>query len=213
MAFMGKNARPEKRTGLTFEGKEIILTKTRGEKPKGLALHASRRCLPTEARLKESATVFAATGSIEATAQITGLPIEHLRKWKRMDEFKAIVAQVREENNDKLDQKVTEIIAKAAELQLDRLENGDVVVDKFGKEHRKPVAARDLALIMAINVDKRQLLRGEPTSRSESTGTVNQLELLAQKFAEFAPKRRPSVEMTDAEIVEINQEERETKAG
>jgi hypothetical protein len=46
---------------------------------------------------------------------------------------------------------------------IDRLDNGDAYV-VGGEVKRKPVSARDLALVAAITFDKRQLARnGSPT--------------------------------------------------
>ena len=44
---------------------------------------------------------------------------------------------------------------------LDRLKNGDAVL-VAGEIKRKPVSARDLALVSAIAYDKRVLVRNQP---------------------------------------------------
>ena len=50
---------------------------------------------------------------------------------------------------------------------LDRVRNGDVVVTKDGAKVRKPLSGKDLVHVHAIVHDKRAMIRGEPTSRTE----------------------------------------------
>ncbi len=89
---------------------------------------------------------------------------------------------------EKLDRKFTELIDLALTEAEDRLRNGDKVVDKFGDENQVPVKGKDAAHIAATLLDRRQVLRGLPSSilRQEV-----RLEDLARKLESFAPAPRP----------------------
>src|SRR5262249_38313588 len=62
------------------------------------------------------------------------------------------------EKGAELDGAYTRILDKALQELLDRLEQGDPFV-VGGEVKRKPVSARDLALVAAITYDKRRLSR------------------------------------------------------
>ena len=82
-----------------------------------------------------------------------------MNDWTTQSWFGTLLAEVRQEKNAELDAAYTRILHKATDELIDRLENGDPVVIN-GKVARKPVAARDLALVAAITFDKRTLASG-----------------------------------------------------
>lgn len=163
---------------------------------------------PEEKRI-EVVTLFAATGNLENTSELSGVPVQTIRAWRKADWFYELLREVRNENNAVLDAKFTQIVDKSLDQIVDRIENGDSVLTRDGELVKKPMSGKDLSLVAAINVDKRQLLRGEPTSRSESLGgveaqAVGRLEKLAETFENLArlgrvPKTHEMV--TDAELI------------
>lgn len=190
-----------KKTGFTFKGKEIVLSKTRGRPMfEGKGIYG-----PSEAKRIEAATLYAATGSVIKVADISGISVYTVREWRKQDWFQKLLNEVRNENDEKIDAKFTEIVDKALDLIIDRLKDGDYVLTKEGDLVRKPVGVRDLALTAAINIDKRQLLRGLPTSRTESISNQQQLEKLAEQFKQLATKGRKPLEIQDVEFIEIKQ--------
>ena len=69
----------------------------------------------------------------------------------------------------------------------DRLQNGEAILDrKTGEVKRKPVSMRDANIVANTMTDKRQLLRGKPTSRSEKLTVDDRLSKLAEEFKRFA---------------------------
>lgn len=207
MAFVGPDVSPEKRTGMTFRGKEIILCKERGNPGTGIQTKAG--WYPDAKRI-EAATVFAFTGDIAKTAELAKLPHDTVKKWRREAWFKEILEEIREENNDKLDTLHTTVIHKSQELLLDRLENGDVTVLRDGSVIRKPVAVKELVQISGTITDKRQIIRNKPTSisgsQSEQKSETEKLEDLKSFFAELVNKgksqKKPEV-IEDAEFREV----------
>lgn len=201
MSFEGSKAGQDKHTGYTFRGKEIILTKSSAPNPTGLVAKGMERGIFPDEKKIEVVTIFAATGNYAKTAELTKVPEANIRNWRKQQWFQEYMQEIRNENQDKIDAKFTSIAEKALEQLSDRLEHGDFHVTRDGDVIRKPISGKDLSLITAINIDKRQLLRGEPTSRSASTdGTapvVDKLEKLAETFSNLAKFGRPKTEIID----------------
>lgn len=208
MAFLSNSpqVKDDKRTGLTFRGDEIVLSKATGNPRTGGWAKRKKGMYPEE-KMIETATLFAATGDLDKTAELCKVTPSAIRTMIKKPEFQAILQEVWKENNLRFDAKFTRIIEKTLDAIEDRLDNGDTQVLKDGTLIRRPISGKDLSLISAINVDKRQLLRGEPTSRSESTNSaqdsVTRLEKLAETFENLARiGRKPQViEVQEAEIV------------
>jgi len=206
MAFVGHpDVKEKNKTGLTLGGKEILLTKERGHPKTGLM---DKRAIQTQEydhkKRFEATSLYAATGSFVLAAEKSGVDEKIIRKWSKEPWFRDILHDFRIENLGKLDAAFTDIIDKAAIELRDRLENGDWHVTSKGQLIRRPVGIRDLALVQAINIDKRQLIRGEPTSRPESNqgATVKVLETLAEKFTEIVNKKRAPI-LIEGEVVEV----------
>lgn len=203
MALKGIDVSEDKKSGFKFQGKEIILSKTRGRPVTGLVKKGIERGIYPKGKQLEAALLYAATGNYELASEKSSVPIKFIRKWSLEPWFKDILLEFRHENLTKLDAAFTEVIDKAMVEIKDRLENGDSVVTKSGAIVKKPVGIRDLALVQAINIDKRQLIRGEPTSRSESKSVdaTKVLEDLAEKFTAIVNKKRP-VELIEGHFKE-----------
>jgi transposase-like protein len=193
----------DKRTDLTFRGKTIVLAKQQG-KPFGgrwgcLKARAMQKGDYPEEKRIEAVTLYVATGSLTAVSKLSHIPVHILRNWRNTQWFQELLAEVRHENNEKVDAKFSEIIDNSLDQLSDRVINGDFFVKRDGELGRKPISARDLSIVAAINVDKRQLLRGEPTSRSENVGkledkSIGKLEKLAETFENLARfGRQPKV--------------------
>jgi hypothetical protein len=155
--------------------------------------------IPQEKKV-EVATLFAVTGNVEKTAELAKIPVTTVKYWRGQQWFKDLLDEIRNENDDKLDAKFTEIVEKGLEKILDRIENGDYGYDtKTGDIYRKPVSMKDLAVVAAITVDKRQLLRGKPTSRNETVTETNRLAQLETAFLALAQKKPKELDVTPLE--------------
>lgn len=206
MAFVGPDVSEDKKTGLTLGGKEIFLIGERGHPKTGLMDKRAIQLKEYDYKKRlEATSLYAATGSFVLAAEKSGVDEKIIRKWSKEPWFIEVLHDFRSENLSKLDAAFTDIIDRAAVELKDRLENGDWFSNpKTGQLTRRPVSMRDLAIVQAINVDKRQLIRGEPTSRPDQTAgaTVKVLETLAEKFTEIVNKKRAPVLIEDAQIVE-----------
>lgn len=153
----------------------------------------------SDAKKMEVACCYAVTGNSRRAAEITKVPEGTIRSWKSQDWWLEIQSRIVREQDEELDVKLTKLVDKAVDQVNDRLDNGDYVYNpKNDKIIRKPVNAKDLAIVTAITVDKRQLLRGQPTSRVEKVSTDERLKKLANQFKQFTLARDITV---DAEVI------------
>ena len=125
-------------------------------------------------------------GTQEAVAKATGIPQRTISDWVRSewwgDWTKALIKQ----SQDEFGAGWRDLIRKAQLGLRDRLDKGDVYLDKRGKERRRPISAKDLSVIAAIATDKDRILRGEPTSIS---GKAPNLKDAARQFAAIAGEK------------------------
>ena len=69
---------------------------------------------------------------------------------------------------------------------MDRLEKGDYIYDvRTGRTRRIPVKLRDVTNTVNSVIDKRQLIRKQPTKIVEQQSTAAQLQNLAEQFTKF----------------------------
>lgn len=193
----------EAKTGLTYKGEEILLMKTRGRS----AMTNHRKLEPRagwypEEKKKEAALVYAACLNFTKTADLTGVATSSLKKWRNEPWFLEILEEVRQENDDRLDQKFDAVLEKSIDGILDRIENGNMQMNhKTGELVRVPTSLRELTNAHSTILDKRQLLRGKPTTRSGDTST-DKLELLAKEFLKIAGATKfKQSEIIDVEVI------------
>jgi len=196
---------PEKKvykdTGYTFKGEPIQLMKSPGPKFKGLVAKGMAQGNYPVSVQQQAALLYAVTGSLELASEKSGVPIPIIKNWSREPWFGIILQEFRHENLAKLDAAFTDVIDLAVKEIKERIENGDYHVTRNGQVVRSPVSMRDLAIVQAINIDKRELLRGNPTSRSESQKADPEelLNQLADTFSRVLDKKRKPVTLENTE--------------
>lgn len=139
-----------------------------------------------ESKKIELVTTYLATGSLLMASGICKVPYTTCKHWKKQPWFKDMIANIRSEEKMELDAKVSKIVNKTLDVIVDRLDGGDYILDsKSGTVKRVPVKMRDAKSVMTDLFDKRQLLRNEPTSITESQTVDKRLEMLAERFEKF----------------------------
>jgi hypothetical protein len=129
---------------------------------------------------------FVACGSRSMTAREFNIPVDTLNGWMKTDWWKERIRDVQNEDHDKMDVKLTKALNKALDEVMDRIENGEYVFDpKTGKTKVVPAKLRDLNVAFNSLMDKRQLIRKQPTKIVEQQTTASQLQNLADQFAQF----------------------------
>ena len=155
----------------------------------------------------EVVTTYLTLGNAPMVEAVTGVPRGTIRQWKMMEWWKELESQIRNEEDAELDVKLSKVINKSLDAVLDRVDNGDFIFDsKTSKFHRKPVHMRDALKAVTEVYDKRQLLRGKPTSRVEKQTIQDNLAKLAAEFIKFSKSKTIEGEVIDAERTGLQEE-------
>jgi hypothetical protein len=116
-----------------------------------------------------------------------------LKKWALEPWWNNVVQNVRKEQNEVLDRKMTEVLDSAIDLIKDRIIGGEYLLDRQKTRetgepvyHRIPLRAKDATIAVDTLFDKRQLLRGEATTRTETVSETDKLKKLQENFERLA---------------------------
>lgn len=139
----------------------------------------------TESILKCLAMIASGTKK-HVACRTTGLPYQTYVKWLHKEWYHECMELIKIEFDNQLDASLTSTTHTAISELNDRMENGDVVLDKEGNEQRKKMSGRDLGVTFATIFDRRQLLRNKPTSVSERKSTSEVLDSIAERFEDLA---------------------------
>lgn len=159
--------------------------KTRGVKTRARTRKNKNGWHPEELKI-EAVALYAALGNIAEVSRVLDVNAATLRAWKQTEWWNEMLNRVHDEKDEELDSKFSKTIDKAMDEINDRLENGDFVLNaKTGQVSRVKPKMRDIAYVTSMQIDKRQLLRGRPTSRTEKVSSDERLNKLAKEFARF----------------------------
>jgi len=118
------------------------------------------------------------------------VPLKTMEQWKTSDWWKEMEKKIRSDEEQHLDAKLTKIIDKTLEKLVDSIENGEHIYDqRTGQIKRMPAKMRDLNNAFNTILDKRQLIRKQPTKIVEQQNTATQLQNLADQFAKFVNQK------------------------
>lgn len=144
----------------------------------------------------EVVTTYLSTGSNAETMRITGVPLDTINQWKTKPWWKEYIDKIRQDEEQQLDNKLSRAVDLALTNLMDRIENGEFIYDqKTGKVIRTPAKLRDLNTAFNNVIDKRQILRKQPTKIVEQQNTATQLQSLAESFAKFVKVQSKEPEM------------------
>lgn len=152
---------------------------------------------------------YAVTGNSRRCAEIVKIPEGTIRAWKETQWWNEAMSRVVAEKDESLTFELAALVDKAVAAVNDRLENGNYIYDtKRGEMKRKPIDAKELAIVTAIAIDKQQLLRGKPTNRTEAISQSERLKELQDQFRKFTKAKTidQEVEVIEAEVVEEDDE-------
>ena len=165
------------------------------------------RMVSDHTKIEVIKTYLALGGNLSLTAGATGIPIRTLFLWKTKNWWKEITATLKREERLTLSAKTKRILELSMDQTIDRLENGDLVIDpKSGALIRKPVNARELNQITKDMMERKEQLDISTEEKQELKGYDDKLAVLAQRFADLAQlaleKPKPKIEVTDVIFVE-----------
>ena len=147
----------------------------------------------------EAIKLYLVTGNLTQTAAALNSPHPTITLGKQSKWWKETSEEIRKEGTIQLSQKLKQIAAKALDITVDRLENGDHQYDpKTGEMIRKPVSMRDAHKVSIDLLNKHLELEDKPVMEEAQKATQDRLEALAQTFAGFAKKVK-KIEVMDIE--------------
>ncbi len=119
------------------------------------------------------ALTWVISGTAAEASRITGVPQMTISDWRKEEWWEQAVVHARSVKQEELDAKLSGIIDKSLKRLTDMLD-GD-----------QPIPLNQVAICMAIAYDKRALMRGDPTSRSERVDPTARLAVLKAEFSKI----------------------------
>lgn len=140
----------------------------------------------SDKKKNEALAIYIATRSPTLTSEQCNVPVTTIKKWQQQPWWKDKLKEAQEQDYEKLDVKLSKALDKALDQVMDRLEKGDYIYDvRTGRTRRIPVKLRDVTSTVNSVIDKRQLIRKQPTKIVEQQSTAAQLQNLAEQFTKF----------------------------
>ena len=191
-----EDTNPDKLSGYKLDDKEIILGKKRGP---GFKFNN-----PSYFNLEQktdACALYCVYGDVDQVSEMTGIDPKFLRQWKDEPWWNEIQKKVFVEQNEKLGSRISTVLDKSLLEIEERLQNGDYLWDvRKSKFVRKPIDTKVLSNLFNNLVNRRQLIRGEPTSITTKLAVDDRLRLLAEQFEKFASAKE--VEQTTTKEIE-----------
>ena len=150
-------------------------------------LHKRQGWYPEDKKVEVVALYVSGVTRVVDLERLTHVPASTIQAWRNQDWWLELTEKMHTSIDQDLVSLQTEIVETALEEIQNRLLEGDPVVNKrTGIISYKPVSIRDATIVANTMTDKRQLLRGKPTSRSEKLTVDDRLSKLAEEFKRFA---------------------------
>ena len=157
----------------------------------------SRSQFTAEDKLAACMAYLISGGNSSRAAELSGvhkLAPATIRQWKSRsawwDEAEGHAKMLLQKD---LERAYTRMLHTTEKEIFDRVENGDIVIAKDGSQVRKPLGGKDLMYIHGIIHDKRAMLRGEPTSRTEKSNPMQLVNDLAKLLQEQGKAQKEDI--------------------
>jgi hypothetical protein len=122
-------------------------------------------------------------------SRLHGIPRITLQVWKTSVWWNDLIAELKVQEKIELSSKMKSIVDAAHTVVANRLENGDAVIGKDGQIVYKPVSMRDAHRVAVDLLNQREAVEKGALNMDVQEQNTDKLELLAEKFAEFATKK------------------------
>ena len=163
-------------------------------------IRSNGRPLPTytEQERLTALAIYGETLSARTASEETDIPESTIRTWAKSEEGIATISDLRSAVRVKCAHKFAQIAILAAEQLVDRIQNGDEVIDSKGNYYRRKMPGKDLAHCMSIAADKHALVSG---TSGELTPANAQLLSIVDKLLQMGAERgviaTPSTKQSD----------------
>ena len=99
----------------------------------------------TEAEKREAVAAYVESGTFKGAAKATGIPWRTIQFWKKEnpDWWNRIKASARDLHEEKMRDRMSQLLDISAKCLLDRLKNGDIEINSEGEEHRVSLSDED----------------------------------------------------------------------
>ena len=99
----------------------------------------------SEAEKREAVAAYVVSGTFKGAAKVTGTHWQTIQSWKKKNPawWDRIVAEVWEQQEEKIRVGFSQIVNAGAKGLLDRLKNGDIKIDANGKSYTVPLSDED----------------------------------------------------------------------
>lgn len=159
----------------------------------------------------QAVMAYMVTGTSRKASKICGVPEGTIRWWKADSLWwDDTMKECRRKKQDELDAMTTDVIHKAIEQIGERITHGNKKTTKDGELYTAPLTATELAMVAGIVFDKRQLIRGDPTSSVHTASDNEKLDKLREEFQNMAQQvqgyNAKVINHTDYEEVENERE-------
>lgn len=155
------------------------------------------------------ATKYMQLGNMRLVSELTEVPYQTILDWRKTEWWPQLCDEIKQIKRSKMGAKLEEVIELSVTEVMDRLQNGDFVLDrKTGEIVRKPVSMRDAAQVTNQLITRQiqmEELAERLTHRKESI--KESLQMLAKEFAKFTKeqgKAKP-VEVVDVQFTEVKE--------
>ena len=144
-------------------------------------------------------------GNIRKASEELGIPINTFNNWRNADWFQPLIAEVKLQQKLETSNKLNQVVERALDIVMDRMVNGDYVLNnKTGEVIRKHVSLRDASRVATDILGKKLILEKTQTEEHVQVDTVNDtLKKLASEFAKFN-KNISKQNAQTIEFVEVN---------
>lgn len=187
-------------TGLFYDGKEIVIGKKPGRPPRRIS-NPENGWWSQEKKI-EACTLYAALGSVSDVSKIAEIPENFIRAWMTEKWWIDITQQIVNEQDSALTIKFTNIINNALDKLSEIIDKGNrIYIPKKDIFVDVPLTANDLTKVAAAFTDKRQLIQGKPTSRTESITSDDRLKKLAEQFEKFTKAKEVIQEVEEIDEI------------
>ena len=143
----------------------------------------------TDKEKLEAVKLYLITGNQRAVAAALNIHFTTMNQWVHTQWFKELSQQIRNEGHIQLSNKLKTIASKALDVTMDRLENGEWILNqKTGEMIRKPVQARDAHKIAVDFLEQSTKVEATQTKEVTDQAVSGRLDQLAAAFIEMSKK-------------------------
>lgn len=160
----------------------------------------------------EAAQAYLICGTATKASDLCGVPDRTIRDWTTQEWWADMLDAADKRTNHEIMANQTRLMKQTNEQLEKRLKEGDPIVVKGDVVGYKPIAARDLAIIHAVMVDKRAAVRGVKETVKASKTIDERLDNMAAKLAEWESKKKENPNSPEQNLAEIQDKIEETKS-